>query len=158
MNSFTSVLSKILKWFEIIGLVITFFGVSFKILHLTGANMMLLLGLPTLAITYFLFAYVMVQVKEESEKPKGFANLLVLILRKVMFIGLSVYCIAFLFTILHFNGATEMMIIGLGTISVCTLISMTLVLGQRERMVILKSPLIRCLAALLLYYIFTMPL
>jgi len=113
---------------------------------------MLLIGLMTVASSNFLFAYTMVEIKEEAQtQKKDFVDNLCLILRKVMFIGLSVFCVAFLFTILHFNGANEMMIIGMCTITIGTFISMTLVLSKRERMAILKAPLIRCLAALVLY-------
>jgi hypothetical protein len=116
---------------------------------------MLMIGLLTLATTYFLSAYTVVPQASSPDK-KGFADLLPAILRKLLFIGLSVYWVAFLFTILHLNGANEMMIIGLGTIVICSVVSMVLILGNRERMTWLKDPLLRVVITLLIY--FTLPL
>jgi hypothetical protein len=151
MNTFISLLPKILTWTEIASLIVTCIGVLLKILHYQGAPEMLMVGLLTLATTYFLFAYTVVTFKEE--KQRSFIDLLPMILRKVMFIGLSVYCVALMFTFLQLSGADQQMTIGLLVIAIGTGISMILILGNRERMEILQTPLTRCVAALVFYFI-----
>ncbi len=154
MTSFATFLPKILKWTEIIGLVITAIAILLKGMQYQGAPEMLMLGLMTLAATYFLSAYVMVHLpKDTATKLKGFADLLVTILRKLMFIGLSVFCVALLFTFLNYPGANEMMMIGLLTTAAGTGFSMILIMTKRERMLFLQAPLIRCIAALVVYFI-----
>jgi hypothetical protein len=144
-----TILPKITKWTEILGIIVSLGGVSFKILHLPGANELLMVGMMTLSSTYFISGFIMIPVPDNG-KPKTFADLLPTILRKLMYIALAVYLIGFLFTILHLEGANEMLIIGVGSLIICTAVSMALILGNRERMALLKAPLIRSVAALLL--------
>lgn len=150
----TTLLPKLLKWTELVALVVTLLGIAFKTMHWTGANNLVLFGLTALAGIYFLSAFAVIPLPEQANgELKGFADMLVLILRKLMFIGLAVFCIAFLFSILHFPGAGEMMLIGLGAVVIGSLASMILVFGKRERMPFLIGPLSRCLAAVLLYFV-----
>ena len=146
-----ALLPKILKWTEIIGLVLSTFGVLFKVLHYPGASEALLIGMLTLAATYYLFAFVMVEAPTESVQPKGMADLMPFTIRKVLFIGLAVFIIGSLFKLLHFKGANEMLMIGVGTVAVGTLVGMALILVKRERMKVLQAPLLRCLIALVIF-------
>ena len=154
MNPFATLLPKILKWTEIASLAVILVAILLKAMHYQGAPDMLMIGFTTLAATYFLSAYTIVQLPiETSDKQKGFADLLPTILRKLMYIGLAVYCVARLFTFLHYPGANEMMLIGGLTIVGGTAISLLLVLTKRERMAMLQAPLIRCVGAIALYFI-----
>lgn len=152
MYPIATLLPKILKWVEVIALTITVLGVLFKIMHYAGANEMLMIGLLTLSSAYFLSGFVMVEPPQaEDGKLKGFLDLLPTILRKIMFIGLSVFCVGYLFRLLHFQGANEMLIIGIGTLIMSSLISMALILGNRERAELLKAPLIRSIFVIALF-------
>ena len=147
-----TLLPKILKWTEIIGLILAITGYFFKVLHLTGANDMLLIGFMTLATSYFLSGFVFVPVADDG-KPKGFADLMPAILRKLLYIGLAVFMVGFLFSLLHLAGSKEMLMIGLGTLVGGVTLSMVLVLGNRERMALLKDPLIRSVVVLLIFLV-----
>lgn len=144
-----TILPKITKWAEILAIILSLGGVVFKILHLAGANEVLMIGMMTLSSTYFISGFIMGPVPDDG-KPKTFADLLPTVLRKLMYIALAVYLVGFLFTILHLEGANEMLIIGVGSLIICTAVSMILILGNRERMTLLKAPLIRSVVALLL--------
>ena len=152
MNAMISLLPKIVKWTEILGVALAGTGLLFKILNYPGFADLLMIGLMTLASTYFLSAYILFPGVDNKEK-KSLADLLPAILRKVMYIGLSVYWVAFLFTILHLKGANEMMVIGLGSLVIAAIVSMALVLGNRDRMTLLQAPLIRTVLTLLIYFI-----
>jgi hypothetical protein len=154
MNPMITLLPKILKWTEILAIVVASAGLLLKISSYPGFAELIMIGLMTLASTYFLSAYVFVEGLDNKEK-KGLTDLLPTILRKIIYIGLSVYWIAFLFAILHLAGANEMLIIGVGTLVVGSGVSMALILGNRERMKFLQAPLIRSVVTLLFY--FTLP-
>jgi hypothetical protein len=152
-RSFTTQLAKILKWIEILAIVVSVFGLIFKVLHLAGANSMLMIGLFTLSTAYFLSAFVFIADEDDNAK-KGFADVLPVMLRKIMFIGLSVCWIGFLFTILHLNGATEMLLISFISMGGGCLASMILILGNRRRMKHLQAPLIRVVITVLICFMF----
>lgn len=144
-----TILPKVLKWTEIFGIITFIAGYLLKLLQYAGANELLLVSMLTLASTYFISGFIMVSVVDDG-KPKTFTDLLPTILRKLMYIGLAVFLIGFLFSLLHLEGANEMLIIGVGTLVICSLISMLLILGKRERMTLLQAPLIRAIVALLI--------
>ena len=150
-----TILPKITKWAEILGIILSLGGVIFKILHLAGANEVLMIGMMTLSSTYFISGFIMVPVPDDG-KPKTFVDLLPTVLRKLMYISLAAYLVGFLFTILHLEGANELMIIGVGSLVICAAVSMILILGNRERMTLLKAPLIRSVVALLLLLLITL--
>ena len=81
-----TILPKILKWTEIIALILTLCGYVFKVLYFPGANEMLMIGLLTLAATYFLSAFP-VQPAANEAKPQGLVDTLMIVLPKVMFIA-----------------------------------------------------------------------
>lgn len=146
------ILPKLLMGIEILGLIVSATGYLFKVLQFPGGNQMLMIGLLTLSTAYFLSGFVMVPVTDDG-KPKGLADLLPAILRKLMYIGLSVFIVGFLFALLHLAGANEMLMLSVGTLMICVLISIVLVLGNRERMVLLKAPLIRSVIVLFVFLI-----
>lgn len=144
-----TILPKVLKWTEIFGIITFIAGYLLKLLQYAGANELLLLSMLTLASAYFISGFIMVSVVDDG-KPKTFTDLLPTILRKLLYIALAVFLIGFLFSLLHLEGANEMLIIGVGTLVICSLISMLLILGKRERMTLLQAPLIRAIVALLI--------
>lgn len=149
-------LPRILRWLEIIALIVSFTGIFFKAMHLAGAANLLLLGLLTLSIIYFLWAFTLVQAKTEEKQdgqPKGLLDLLPTILRKVIFIALAVFCVGFLFGLLHLQGAAQQTLVGISTLAIGVVISMALVVTKRERMPLLKAPLIRGIIALLFHLV-----
>jgi hypothetical protein len=147
-----TILPKITKWTEILAIIVSLSGLAFKFLHFAGANELLLVGIMTLSSTYFISGFIMVPVPDNG-KPKNFADLLTTVLRKLMYIGLSVSLIGILFKILHLEGANEMLIIGIGSLIICPVLSMVLILGNRERMTLLKAPLVRSVVVLLVFLI-----
>jgi len=151
MNPIVTLIPKIAKWTEILGIVITGIGIIFKVLNYPGFAELLMIGLLTLSATYFLSAYMVVQDTNDKEK-KGLADVLPFSLRKFFYMGLSIYWIAFLLAILHLSGADEMLIFGLGTLLITTFVAMILVLGNRERMKHLQAPLVRTVITLLIYF------
>jgi hypothetical protein len=143
---------KLLMGAEILGLIISATGYVFKVLHLAGADEMLMIGLMTLAAACFLSGFTLVPVTDDG-KPRGFADLLPVILRKVLYIGLAVFLVGFLFALLHLEGANEMLMMGVGALATGTVLSMVLILGNRERMVVLQAPLIRSVVVLVVFLI-----
>jgi hypothetical protein len=146
------ILPKLLTGSEILGLILSVTGYGFKVLHLAGADQMLMIGLMTLATTYFLSGFVLVPAPDDS-KQKSFVDLMPVVLRKILYIGLSVFLVGFLFGLLHLAGANEMLLMGIGTLLSGTLLAMVLVLGKRERMALLQSPLIRSVVVLVFFLV-----
>ena len=146
------VLSKLLKWIEIGCVLVIVVAIFFRLLSLPFSGEILLVGLLTLATVYFLGSFRVVTHNAATSKM-GLADILPFTLTKVMFIGISVLCIAYLFTILHLKGANEMMIVGLLTLILCVCISAVMISGKRDRMTILKPTLIRSILALLFYFV-----
>jgi hypothetical protein len=147
-----SILPRITKWTEILGIILSVTGYGLKILHYAGADELLLVGLLTLATTYFLSAFMLVPLPDNHES-KTFTDLLPTILRKVMYIALAVSLNGFLFAILHLAGADQMLRVGITTLVSGVSVSMVLTLGNRERMTLLKGPLIRSVVVLLIFLI-----
>src|SRR5689334_21534579 len=129
----TQFLPKILKWIEIVSILIIAIAILLKLLNLSGAAELLLVSLSTLAIDYFFWSFLAVPQSVTASKTT-LMEVLPATLSKVMFIGVSVLCVAYLFTFLHLKGANEMMMIGLLTLVGCVGLSMLMILGNRERM------------------------
>lgn len=153
MTPFIEMLPKILKWSEIASLVVTLAAIVLKVGDLEGANQILMVGLFSLAVTYFLSAYTNVEFSGSPEKQRGFADLLMTIVRKVMYIGLSVFCVALTFSFLHLAGANQQMMVGVIAVGGGSAISMFLILANRDRMAILQAPLYRCVVALAIFFL-----
>ena len=145
-------LSKILKWGEMTGIVITVTAILLKIVNNGFTSQLFLIGFSTLAMIYFLSGFAIQPFKSEGNKI-ALTDLLINKLQKIMFIGISIVCIAYLFTILRLSGANEMMIIGLFTLLACLIIAIILILFRRDRMVLLRSPLIRAVVLVIFYFV-----
>ena len=143
-------LGKILKPGEMLALLISGVALVFRLLSIPFSSELLMIGLSLLAVIYFLHAHM---AKYVVNAGPGFAGLFVGTVRKVAYIGISVLCIAYLFAFLHLPGANEMLIIGLLTLVICLIASMILLLVKREHMAMLRGPVVRSIAALLLYFI-----
>jgi hypothetical protein len=151
MATIPTALRKLLLWTEIVSLIISIFGYLFKVLHYPGGNELLMIGLLALASTYFLSGFVMVPMPEPGGEQKGLLDLMAIPLRKILFIGLSVFCIADLFGIMQFEGAREMMLIGIGTLVLGCFCSMALILAKRERSALLNGPFLRSVCAIVFF-------
>lgn len=147
-----TLLPRILKWTEILGILVSITGYIAKIQQLAGADEMLMIGILTLAATYFLSGFIFVPIKDNA-KPKGLADVLPTMLRKLMYIGLSIFLVGFLFSILHLEGARQMLLVGVGTLVGSVALSMVLILGNRDRMTLLQEPLFRGVIVLLVFMI-----
>jgi hypothetical protein len=145
-------LSKILKWGERTGIVMTLAAILLKIMNNGFASQLFLIGFSTLAMIYFLSGFAIQSLKSDGRKMT-LSDLLINKLQKIMYIGISVVCVAYLFTILHLNGANEMMFIGLFTLLASLIIAIILILVKQENMVLMRSPMIRSFALLVFYFV-----
>ncbi|HQQ81719.1 MAG TPA: hypothetical protein PLX35_06665 [Cyclobacteriaceae bacterium] len=126
-NGFAGLFAKILPVVEKAALIAVTAGAVFKIMHYTGANMLLLIGLSALAGTWYLMAFSPKPPSEEESntppEPKDFFSLLLsTILPKIMGIGGAVTVIGILFYLLHMPGSTPMLLVGSCTCAAATLI------------------------------------
>jgi hypothetical protein len=109
---FPSKLFSLLSILEKIAIVVALLGVAFNYLRFTGANMLLMIGLSTLAGVYFLTGFRPPE-KADDEQKLGFAALLATtILPKVSWIACAVLVIGIQFHLLHLPGATQQLQIG----------------------------------------------
>lgn len=126
-SGFTGQMAKVLPAIEIAALVCIIAGSTFKILHLTGANMLLLIGLSSLAGAWYLMAFMPAPPVDDEmntpSPPKGFFDLLLAtILPKLMGIAGAVSIIGILFHLLHLPGDGPMLLIGSSTCAAATAI------------------------------------
>lgn len=145
-------LSKILRWGEATGSLILIIAIFLKLMNLSEPGQLLMVGLLLLGTVYFLFGFTIPQL-QPGEKKLVFADLLVNILQKVMYIGSSVLCIGYLFAILHLKGASEMILIGLLTLVGSLIVSGALILGKGERLALLRHPVMVSISLLLFYFV-----
>jgi hypothetical protein len=148
-----TLLPKILKWLEVVCLAMAAVGYVFKLQQLAGADMLLMLGLCALATVYFLSAYTVVPGSGKQESPKGIADLMPTMLRKILYLGLATFIVGFLFSLLHLPGADQLFMVGTGTLLAATVLSMVLIIDNRERMAALQDPLVRSLIVLIVFLI-----
>ena len=92
------------------------FSLLFKIMHWVGADAMLIISLGTTAVLVCLAAF---QIPEES--TLGLRPRQALWLNYFAYLSLSVLILGFLFKIMHWPGCNEMLIIGIGCLSIATL-------------------------------------
>ena len=93
------------------------FSLLFKIMHWVGADAMLIISLGTTAVLVCLAAF---QIPEES--TLGLRPRQALWLNYFAYLSLSVLILGFLFKIMHWPGCNEMLIIGIGCLSVASVI------------------------------------
>lgn len=143
-NTFLSTLYKILTWLQRLALAVALAGLLFRILHLPGGTMMLLLGAFSLAILYFLFAFIPRTI------PAGIApSVYVMPVSKVLYIGSSVIMVGILFLIIKLEGSLNMLLIGCCSAAVGLLVSAALIGTKRDNWVVLNDVFLRAMAALL---------
>ena len=116
--AYQSPISKLTKYFPVVEkIMLTAFAMGYllKILHYPGEQL-IVISLSALSAIYFLGAYAPPEAPEEGEaqeQQRGFGALLGgTIVPKVLGIGCAVSVISILFTIQHFNGFREMLLIG----------------------------------------------
>ncbi len=149
-KTFAQLLPKILGILEFIAIVVSMIGVGFKTMHWYFGNEFLIMGLGTLAITLF----------QTSFLPSPQANdVLQNIVNKLGYIGSSVGIIGILFSLLHFNGAHEMIFISMLTLGGVVLATGFLTMRKNESLTKLKPMLMRGVPILLIsiYFHYQLP-
>jgi|LakMenE18May11ns_1017448.scaffolds.fasta_scaffold9914547_2 hypothetical protein len=100
------------------GVVITsVISLLFKIMHWPGANELLILSLGSIAYFAAIAAF---QIPEES--TLGLRPRQVLLLNYFAYLSLTLLILGFLFKIMHWPGCNEMLIIGIGCLSIASVI------------------------------------
>jgi hypothetical protein len=131
------------------GISVTAFAVGYiiKIMHYAGGNELVILSLSVLSGIYFLGAYVPSAPTSEAgeQKPKlGYATLLgSTVVPKILGIGLSVTVIGVLFSIMHFNGFREMLLIGSTSLAAATVVGWFVTSSDEQARERLKPLLMR---------------
>lgn len=148
----THFLSKILKWGELAGIVITLAAIILKVMNFPGASGLFMIGLITLACVFFASGFLLQSLITRENKFHT-TNLVVNKLQQLLYIGISVLLVGYLFAILLLKGANEMMLIGLFTSFGCIIISFVLILIRRENLTPLKSPLLKSIIVLTFYFL-----
>lgn len=125
--AFIQILAKILTVGEVVTILLSLAGVTFKVMHWTYADELLMLGLAGLSSVYFLRAFQMPNpgpnAKTATEK-KGLLDLLALaVLPKLSGLSMSVALIGLLFGLLHLSGAAEMLMVGTSSLLGCLAIA-----------------------------------
>jgi hypothetical protein len=150
-GSFVEVLQrKILPNVQHVALLIAVVGFVFLILHYPGADQLLMIGFSTLAMAYFLMAFMPMYIPSGS-KPDVYAT----IVYKIIYIGCSVATIGILFQFLKFNGAYDILRIGSAATGIAMIISVILIARKNDNWIVLKNAIIRA-GGLLLISIYMM--
>ncbi|HCW05889.1 MAG TPA: hypothetical protein DGG95_00795 [Cytophagales bacterium] len=154
--AYQSPISKLSKYFgKMEGIALAAFAVGYllKILHYPGQQL-IIISLSALAVIYFLGAYVPAQAPEdgdEQSQPKGFAVLLgETIIPKLLGIGSAVAVIGILFTIQHFNGFREMLLIGSSTLGVSSIVGLLVSMNNEKARASLSNLLFRAVPLMLI--------
>lgn len=125
--AFVQILAKILTVGEVVTILLSLAGVTFKVMHWTYANELLMLGLSGLSGVYFLRAFQMPTPEPDTKtatEKKGVLDLLALaVLPKLGGISMSVALTGLLFGLLHLAGAAEMLMIGTSSLLGCLAIA-----------------------------------
>jgi hypothetical protein len=138
-GSFVEVLQrKILPNVQHVALLIAVVGFVFLILHYPGADQLLMIGFSTLAMAYFLMAFMPMYIPTGC-KPDLYAT----IVYKIIYIGCSVATLGILFQFLKFNGAYDILRIGSAATGVAMIISVILIARKNDNWIVLKNAIIR---------------
>jgi len=138
-SSFAELLQKkILPNVLRIAILVSTIGFVFLILHLPGADQLIMIGFSSLAMAFFFLAYVPFSIPPAC-KPDLYA----LITYKIICIGSSVAAVGILFQFLKLHGAPEILMIGAATTGVSLIASVVLVTKNKDNGVILKDAIIR---------------
>jgi len=149
--SFVELLQKkILPNVQHVALLIALVGLAFLILHYPAAHQLLMIGFSTLAMSYFLMAFMPMHI------PSGcMPDLYTTVVYKIIYIGCSVATIGILFQFLNLNGAREILRIGSGATGVAMIVAVILIARKNDNWIVLKNAIIRG-AGLLLIGIYMM--
>ena len=139
-RTFTKLLVKILGILEKVGIVLSFLGIVFKMMHWTGGNEFLLIGMATLAIALFQTSFL---------PPAQPNHYLIGVVSKVGYIASAVGVIGILFKLLHFNGANEILLISVMSLAVVVVMTGILTLRSNEALNALRPMLFRGVPILL---------
>lgn len=149
--SFIALLQKkILPNVQHVALLISLTGLAFRILHYSGADQLLMIGFSTLAMSYFLMAFMPMHIPVGC-KPDVYTTMVY----KIIYIGCSVAAIGILFQFLNLNGASELLRIGSAATGVAMIAAVILIARKNDNWVVLKNAIIRG-AGLLLISIYMM--
>lgn len=136
---------KILPNVQHVALLIAIVGFIFLMLHYPGADQLLIIGFSTLAMAYFLMAFMPMHIPVGC-KPDFYATLVY----KIIYIGCSVATIGILFQFLKLNGAREILRIGSGATGVAMIVAVILIARKNDNWIVLKNTVIRGAGLLLL--------
>jgi hypothetical protein len=115
------IIRTLLPWLERGGMVLLVVAATMMVMKIP-AQEVFMIAMGTLSIVFFLNAQVP-PVMEKSEKPFGFKDMLAfVILPKIMWISSSVCIIGILFSYLGLTGATQMLIVGAGSLAIAAFI------------------------------------
>ncbi|MEY4929612.1 MAG: hypothetical protein RI909_336 [Bacteroidota bacterium] len=138
-SSFAELLQKrILPNVLRIAILVSTIGFAFLLLHLPGADQLIMIGLSSLAMAFFFLAYVPLSVST-TNKPDLYA----LITYKIICIGSSVATIGILFQFLKLQGAPELLMIGAATTGISLIASVVLVAKNKDNGVVLNDAIMR---------------
>jgi putative Mn2+ efflux pump MntP len=157
-ESFSVLLNKILSKIELVSLALVGIGLSLIFLDRTEGNNLLLVGMSSLAMVYFLTAFRPWPDPETVERvKKGFMDLLPLLLWKVMYIACSVEVIGLLFYLLQLKGFGQLLLIGTFALVFSLIVAVFLISRKNEILNPLQQALIRGLMLMImgLYILYT---
>jgi hypothetical protein len=138
-QTFAKALPKVLGILERVAIIVSMTGVVFKSMQWVYGNMFLLLGLMSFAMILFLKAFTIF--------PKS--PYWISMLNKLGYIASSVGVVGILFTLLHFQGAKEQMLIATTSLMVVVIGTGILSFRYEETFPLLKPMLIRGIPILL---------
>ena len=136
-TNFQQSLAKILTVIFYASIALAVLGVLLKIQQQSYGDSIVMVSLSALAGALFLNAYMPMPLSEEL-KPDLYAT----IMSKVLYIGSSVTVVGILFTLLHLNGASNMLLIGSLSAGVASIVSGVLFLKNGDNWVVLKKAFI----------------
>jgi hypothetical protein len=114
-------------------------------LHYPGADQLLMIGLSTLAMAYFLMAFMPLHIHSDC-KPDSFTT----IVFKLIYIGCSVATIGILFQFLKLNGAINILLTGTASTGMALITSGVMVARKKDNWIALKEAIIHDAGLLLL--------
>lgn len=139
------------------GVLVTAFlaGIALKYFDVEeeAANQIILIALSALSVVYYLGAFAPPERKsdDEQKQPAGFAALFGRSIGpKFLGIGASVTTIAALFSIRHWNGSEEMLIIGTSSLAAATLLGFAVTINDEEGRTAIRPMLIRAVPLILI--------
>ncbi|MEQ8304854.1 MAG: hypothetical protein RIB47_15775 [Cyclobacteriaceae bacterium] len=98
-------------------------AVGVVLLFMSVDTTVLMISLNGLAVVYFLFAYKPLEIQREEGALFGFSELLAyMIVPKVMWIASAVSLIGIMFSLLKLEGSSNMLLIGLISLGIGTLL------------------------------------